>query len=174
MKSHDADPTSTPSAELCSRVAGDTVLQTLLDEAVASVQAGEGSLLMLVSGGSALRFVVSCSPSSEKLLGQEVPLTGSITGLAVSLQQPMIVNDVRRSDSFYPGTDARSGTTTESILVVPLSTPECEYGAITAINSKSQAGFAAAELEIYERVAGRICERLAALEAGTTDAGDPG
>lgn len=174
MSDQDPERTGGTIVDRFAKAAGDGTLQQLMDEAVATVGAAEGSLLLLDPPGRMLRFVIVCSPSAERLLHQEVPLDKSITGLSVSLQQPMIVNDVQRSETFNSATDVQTGTTTDSLLAVPLSTPEREFGAITAINSKSQGGFAAADLDAYEEYARRICERLGALDLDMDDAGASG
>ena len=149
----------------------DDVLRKLLDEAVHQVRAAEGSILLLSDDGKSLRFVVSHSPVADKLLALEQPLGQGITGLSVSLQQPMIVNETERSGAFDPSVDVQTGVSTKSIMVVPLTTPEREFGALTAINSSAGAGFVARDLENYSAFAERIASRLAELGLGIKDAG---
>lgn len=144
---------------------GDEPLRQLLLEAVSAVGAAEGSILLFTEDGDRLRFALSRSPVADKLLGLEQPLGKGITGLAVSLQQPMIVNEAHRSATFDPSVDAQTGVSTKSIMVVPLVTPEDEFGALTAINSAAGAGFNAEDLERYSEFAERIAERLSQLGA---------
>jgi GAF domain-containing protein len=142
-----------------------------LDEAVQAVSAAEGSILLLSEGGKSLRFVVSHSPVADKLLALEQPLGKGITGLSVSLQQPMIVNETERSSAFDPSVDAETGVQTKSIMVVPLVTPAEEFGALTAINSIARVGFAAQDLERYSEFAEQIASRLSDLGLGMKDVG---
>jgi GAF domain-containing protein len=149
----------------------DTVLRQLLDEAVDAVRAAEGSILLLSDDGKCLRFAVSHSPVADKLRGLEQPLGKGVTGLSVSLQQPMIVNETQRSTAFDPSVDAKTGVNTKSIMVIPLVTPEREFGALTAINSAANIGFVAHDLERYSDFAEQIASRLSHLGLGIKDVG---
>lgn len=154
-----------------SKTTNDPILAGLLGEAVATVKASEGSILLFTESGSHLRFVVSNSPVAERLLGSEIPLNEGITGLAVCLQQPMIVNETQSNPDFSKTIDSQSGVTTKSILVIPLVTPEQEFGAFTAINSRDQDGFGREDLEIYSRYAEQVCHRLVELDLGMDHVG---
>lgn len=149
----------------------DSVLRKLLDEAVRAVRATEGSILLLSEDGKSLRFVVSHSPVADKLLHLEQPLGKGITGLSVSLQQPMIVNETERSSAFDPSVDVETGVHTKSIMVIPLVTPAQEFGALTAINSSASVGFEAPDLERYSEFAEQIASRLSNLGLKMNDAG---
>ena len=149
----------------------DRSLRILLEEALHEVHAAEGSVLLLSTGGSALRFVVSISPVADRLLALEQPLGKGVTGLSVSLQQPMVVNELREHASFDPSVDRETGVTTKSLMVVPLSTPEQEFGAITAINSDKPGGFTEDDLENYTARAETIAQRLLELDLGMEDVG---
>lgn len=153
------------------KAASDAALRQLLDDAVAAVHAAEGSILLLSEEGEDLRFVLSHSPVAEKLLGVSQPLGKGITGLAMSLQQPMIVNETQRSAAFDDTVDERTGVTTKAIMVIPLVTPHDEFGALTAINSTTASGFTADDLERYSDFAEQICDRLTALDLGMGNVG---
>ena len=150
-------------------VSQDAVLRRLLDKAVEAVHAAEGSILLLSDDGKFLRFVVSTSDVADKLRSLEQPLSKGITGLAVSLQQPMIVNETGQSSAFDPSVDAQTGFTTKSIMVIPLVTPQQEFGALTAINSTAHSGFARQDLERYSEFAEQISGRLSNLGLETND-----
>jgi GAF domain-containing protein len=152
-------------------VSKDALLRQLLDEAVEAVCAKEGSILLLSEDGKILRFVVLHSPVADKLRGLEQPLGKGITGLSVSLQQPMIVNETEGSTTFDPSADTQTGVKTKSIMVVPLVTPEQEFGALTAINSTASAGFGTQDLERYSEFAEQIAGRLSNLVFETNDVG---
>lgn len=153
------------------KAANDKALGDLLRRAIREVGAAEGSLLLLDLSGKQLRFVICESPVAGKLLGQAQPIDKGITGLAVSLQQPMIVNNTEAHGQFDPTIDVRTGSTTRSIMVVPLSTPRQEFGAITAINARADAGFADADLKTYQDFAANLSTRLTELNLGMESAG---
>jgi GAF domain-containing protein len=149
----------------------DAVLRQLLDEAVEAVSAEQGSILLLSEDGKSLRFVVSRSPVADKLRGLEQPIGKGISGLSVSLQQPMIVNETDRSTAFDPSVDTKTGMKTESIMVIPLVTPEQEFGALTAVNSTASGGFAAQDLERFSEFAEQIAGRLSKIGFEQRDVG---
>jgi len=160
-------------------VAGDARLREILSESVKEVDAREGSILILTADETALRFLVCDSPAAEQLIGTEQPLGKGVTGLACSLQQPMVVNDVAGEGEgaiFDDTVDKKLGARTESIMVVPLASPEREYGALTAINTVRKEGFTAADLERYLDAAEEITLRLEELEHehGKLPGGDEG
>jgi GAF domain-containing protein len=148
-----------------------TILPCFFASAAAYPTAAEGSILLLSEDGKSLRFVVSHSPVADKLRALEQPVGKGITGLSVSLQQPMIVNKTERSGAFDPSVDVQTGVKTKSIMVIPLATPDGEFGALTAINSATSDGFVARDLERYSEFAEQIAARLSSLGFGMKDVG---
>lgn len=152
-------------------VSSDAVLKQLLDEAVAAVCAKEGAILLLSEDGKFLRFVVATAGVADKLRGVEQPLSKGITSLAVSLQQPMIVNETGRDASFDPSVDAKTGMKTQSIMVIPLVDPDEEFGALTAVNSTASTGFTTEDLERYSDFAEQISNHLSEIGFHANDVG---
>lgn len=150
-------------SESFSLLNADAALNVLLAEAVHAVKAAEGSLLMLEEDAERLRFVVCHSPVKDKLVGTEQALDKGITGLSVSLQQPMIVNDTQADPSFSSDVDKLTKVDTRSIMVVPLFGRTHELGALTAINSTEASGFSTCDLEAYADAAERITDRILEL-----------
>ena len=135
----------------------------MLKEAVERANAAEGSLLLINPAGDKLRFVASHSPVADKLVGTEQALDEGITGLAVSLQQPMIVNDVAADPRHSHAVDDLTEVKTRSIMVIPLAAPETAFGALTAINSSAPEGFSSVDLERYGEASDGIIARLMEL-----------
>jgi hypothetical protein len=75
----------------------------------------------------------------------------------------MVVNDTAHDGSFDPAVQERTGVRTESVMAVPLVSPLCEYGALTAVNSRRPGGFSGSDLTNYSTAAQRIIARLAVL-----------
>lgn len=142
----------------------DAILRELLAAAVSDAKAAEGSILIVTRDRQHLRFVISHSPVAAQLEGTEQDTDQGITGLSFSMQQPMIVNDVKADPSHYSGVDELTQTTTKSEMVMPLASPEDEFGVMTAINSNSPGGFSTHDLEVYGAAAEKITERLAGLK----------
>lgn len=146
-------------------------LESLVADAVAAVAAEEGSLLLLDDDAAHLVFIVSCSPAKEKLLGLRLPLRAGISSLAYQLQQPMIVNDAQADPRHWKEADKRAAKQTKSLLVVPISTPEHEFGVLTAINKRDDGGeagttgggftrFTQADMETYLDASEKLAHRL--------------
>lgn len=158
--------------------ADDPVLVELVNRAVATVGGDEGSLLLLEPGGYALRFVVCRSAMAEKLRGQSQPVGRGVSGLCYQMQQPMIVNDTEADPQFDPTIDSVVGTQTKSILAVPVTMPDDEYGVLTAINKPD--GFTTEDLDTFlefsEQAARRLNETGAAAgsNGGANGAGAKG
>lgn len=134
-----------------------------LTQAVRAVDAEEGSILLLVGGGQSLRFAVSVSPASDKLIGTQQSVTRGVIGLVASFQQPTITNHVREDPQYDPSIDKRVGSQTRSQMAVPLSDSEHEFGVVTAINARAEQGFSDADLRQYCTAAKAITDRLAEL-----------
>ena len=153
------------------KAANDSELKRLVREAVESVRAEQGSLLLLDMDGANLQFVVSHSPDAAKLVGTWFPVNKSITGYAVLMQQPQNVGKVK-ADPLRMQTDNPILLQAEVMMVVPLSTPEATFGALTAINPQSGGSFTREEFRRYQELAADICRRLTELDLGMEDVGN--
>lgn len=156
-------------ANLHEQASRDPDLQALLAGAVAEAGAAEGSILLVetdAAGRSAgLRFAVSVSPHAEALRGRLVPPGKGLVGLCLAFQQPMAIFDVKSDPAHHSGVDEAVGSRTRSEAIVPISTPEREFGCLTAINTDHPEGFRRPELTGLEDAAARIADRLAWLSA---------
>lgn len=141
-------------------------LPTLLRSALAQVSAEEGSVLLAEPAG--LRFACCVAPAApeheSKLVGLLVPRGRGIVGLSFAFQQPMTVADVKSDPTHDQSVDAVAGSHTRSEAVVPLSTPEKEYGVLTAINAAAPGGFGARDLDALTTAAAAVTALLAQAE----------
>ena len=144
----------------------DTPLSEALAEAVQSVGAQEGSILLLTPSGQALRFALCSSPNSDKLIDTQQPVTRGVVGLVASFQQPTINNALDDDPQHDPSVDEKVGSSTHSQMAVPLSDAHQEYGVITAINADKTSGFTNDDLQRYLKAAKTITARLADLAGG--------
>lgn len=144
----------------------DTQLAQALADAVRSVGAQEGSILLLTPSGQALRFALCSSPNSGKLIDTQQPVTRGVVGLVASFQQPTINNALDDDPQHDPSVDEKVGSQTRSQMAVPLSDAYQEYGVITAINANNEAGFTNEDLKRYLEAAKTITTRLAELAGG--------
>ena len=138
-------------------------LLELLTEAVTSVDASEGSILL--ASGKQLVFHITTSSASDVLLGTALPASSGLVGLCFQFQQPTLTNGVKDDPAHDSSVDTRTGHTTEQQIAVPLSTPLREWGCMTAINSK-HGNFSVADLETYIDKAEAIAACLDQIDAG--------
>src|SRR5262245_4557231 len=104
-------------------VAMQQLLRDLVDRAVASVGAAEGSILVPDAEGRHLSFFVSHSPSAARLAQLKVPIQGSIVGYVFSTGHMMALGDLheQKSADFYAEIDKQIGVATRTYLVLPLA-----------------------------------------------------
>jgi len=140
-----------------------TQIKETLRSTLAQIRAEEGSVLLAEPAG--LRFALCAAPAcpdhESKLVGHLVPRGRGIVGLAFAFQQPMTVADVKSDPTHDDTTDSAVGSFTRNEAVVPLSTPEKEYGMLTAINSAAPGGFSAKDLDALTTAAAEITRLLA-------------
>lgn len=144
----------------------DTQLARALADAVRSVGAQEGSILLMTPSGQALRFALCSSPESGKLIDTQQPVTRGVVGLVASFQQPTINNELGSDPQHDPSVDEKVGSHTHSQMAVPLSDSYQEYGVITAINASNETGFTNDNLQQYLAAAKTITARLSELAGG--------
>jgi len=144
-------------------VARDDALRKIVETGVTSVGAQEGSLLLLEPTGLNLRFTVCCSPVADKLQGLQQSVGDGISGLSFQMQQPMIVNDTQTDPAYDPHVDKQVGVVTTTIMVVPIATPDEEFGVLTAINKPG--GFSQNDMNAYLDLTETIAIALTAMEA---------
>lgn len=151
---------------LISHVRDDASLQQAIDQAVEAVNAEEGSILLVDESTHTLNFTVTCSPFADKLIGLKHPMSEGIVGVSMSFQQAVIENNTKSDPNYHSGVDQAVGSDTQSMLVVPLSNQEYEFGVVTAVNCKSHSGFSPDDLERYTEFAQRITDRIQAIVEG--------
>jgi GAF domain-containing protein len=119
------------------------LLQEVVARAVAAVGAAEGSILVPDEEVNYLRFLVAQSPTSTKLVGLRVPVSGSIAGYVFGTGQMMAVGDLteERSPQFYAEIDKQVGVATRTYLVVPILLGSRAAGVATYVNRPGQPPF---------------------------------
>ena len=74
----------------------ETVLQTIMTQAVEVLQAEAGSVMLLEEPDGDLVFAVAAGPGGEQLRGTHVPVASSIAGQAVREGRSLIIGDAQR------------------------------------------------------------------------------
>jgi GAF domain-containing protein len=125
----------TPQTDLLS------LLDDLLNSALAVLGASDGSLLLKDEDTGELVFAIVRGEARERLTGYRLPPGRGIAGWVVENQKATIVEDVRKDPRFYPQVDETFGFTTQTLACVPLQDGERIVGVIEAVNKRSEREF---------------------------------
>jgi GAF domain-containing protein len=129
-------------------------INALRSEVVASsggAQPGESSAAVSSSSSLALYdqekgkliFRTAIGPGAEKLIGIEVPLEGSVNGLAFATGEVQSMTPTHRE------ADKVTGVVYRNVLVAPLLIGEEGVGTINAVNKQNGDHFTAEDMEAY-------------------------
>jgi GAF domain-containing protein len=128
------------------------LLQLIISTTAELVGAEEGSLLLVDEETGELVFNVS-SDETGKLVEQRIPAGQGVAGWVVEHGQAVLIDDPANDPRFYRGVDTAVGSTTQSLLAVPLVVKDRVLGALEAINKKNGGAFNASDLERAEALA---------------------
>lgn len=129
-------------------------VQPLLDRAmdlVTEIAPSEaGSLLLLSSDRTTLKFSIVKGPASVKLEGLEIPVGQGIAGWVAKTGIPLIVNDVASEPKWKKEIADNVEFPTRSILCVPLKSRAEVIGVVELINKLREEDYNDDDLEIIE------------------------
>jgi signal transduction histidine kinase len=126
----------------------DQLLDQILKSAVNILDCEAGSLFMIDEPTGDLIFAVTEGPVASNLVGQRLPSGTGLVGKAADSRQPIIANDVAKTQDWSGETDEQTGFVTQSMLVVPLLINENAIGVIEVINKRDGANFTPEEQEL--------------------------
>ncbi len=119
---------------LNSTLALDPLLRYIMDAACELVGAESASILLVDPHTRELVFAATSSGGEATIIGQPVPLEGSIAGLILRENRPVAINDVSADPRHYRRTDEMMQFTTRSILGVPMRIRDQVMGVLEAVN----------------------------------------
>ena len=124
------------------------LLNQIMKSSTHILNCGAGSLFMVDDQTGELIFEVTAGPVADYLIGQRLlPGTG-IAGKSAQSGNPLIVNDVRKSEYWFSETDKGSGFVTRDVLVVPMKIKEKVLGVIEVINKQDGSPFTQDDQEL--------------------------
>jgi signal transduction histidine kinase len=118
-----------------------SLLNKVLYSAVEILNCDAGSLFMVDQQTKELIFEVTAGPVAADLLGKRLPAGSGLVGQAAQLGQPIIANDVHRTQGWSDATDKTTGFVTRDLLVVPMIVVDQVSGVIEVINKKDGVPF---------------------------------
>lgn len=113
------------------------LLSDVLGNALQTISASDGSLLVLDEDSNELVFVITQGDSAkEQLTWQRLPPGEGIAGWVANNRRATIVNDAQADDRFYPAMDREFGFKTQSVLAAPIIGGGRVLGVIEMLNKK--------------------------------------
>lgn len=142
-----------------------SLLDRILQTALRSIRAGDGSLLLVDEETSELVFVVVHGRVRESLVGHRLPIGAGIAGWVAQNAEPAIIPNARLDPRFSPEIDEDFQFHTRSILCVPIIQGERVMGVIQALNKANGAEFNQADLALFGIVAQLAATAMRKAEA---------
>ncbi|MCD4738830.1 MAG: GAF domain-containing protein [Anaerolineae bacterium] len=128
----------------------DEVLELVVHNAAALLDAEAGSLLLVDETSGDLIFRTSSGPVGPKLVGLRVPAGKGIAGEAFVENHPVIVNDMEHDDRWYQLFDEQAHFVTRSLLAVPLNARGRNIGVQEVINHQEQHPFEEEDVSLLQ------------------------
>lgn len=140
----------------------DQLLHLAVDRAVTLLDVEGASVILLDAERGELYFKVADDTRvgrERQLREVRFPADQGIAGAVIKEGLSLIIPDVEQDPRFYRGVDQQTGTTTQSILCVPLSGKDRIIGVLEAIN-KHQGTFMAEDVRLLEAFANQLALAL--------------
>ncbi len=138
--------------EISGSISADTdamkLLDRILQSALVSISASDGSLLLVDNETQELVFVVVYGEVRDSLMGFRMPIGTGIAGWVAQNVEPVIIQDVRHDPRFSEQVDRNFQFQTQSMLCVPINSGPKVLGVIQALNKTSGKEFNRADLAI--------------------------
>lgn len=144
------------------------LLDRILQVALESIGAADGSLILLDEETQDLVFVVAYGEIRDSLIGHRLPPGVGIAGWVADHGEPVRVADVTKDPRFSPNVDESFDFQTRSMLCVPLICGNRVAGVIQALNKKGDEEFIEGELLLLSIVARLAAAAIHRAETAVT------
>jgi len=153
-----------------------TLLSGVLDNALETINASDGSLLAVDEETAELVFVLAKGKVPlEQLAWKRIPPNTGIAGWVAHNRQATIVNDVAKDQRFYAEVDREVDFHTNSILAAPLVAGPRVLGVIEVLNKRDGKLFNEEDLILLSlicRFAGELLDGVVRRGAPAPAGGD--
>ena len=141
------------------------LLDQILQAALSSIQAEDGSLMLVDEESKELSFVVVHGSVRSKLVGHRIPLGVGIAGWVAQHAESVIVSNVQTDPRFSPQIDQAFHFKTRSLVCVPIVFTGRVLGVIQALNKSNRKEFANGDLLMLNVVAQLAAAAIARAES---------
>lgn len=112
------------------------LLQRIIEAATELTGTEEASILLIDPSSGQLRFEASSNLSRAEMEAIPVPLDKSLAGWVVTHDEPVLVEDARSDERWFPRVDKTTKITTRNLLAVPMTLQNKPVGVVEAINRR--------------------------------------
>lgn len=144
------------------------LLNHILKQSLAILDAPDGSLMLLDTEKNELAFVLVNGEIADDLVGYRIPADHGIAGWVVQNGKSALVPDVRRDNRFSHLIDETFKFRTQSILATPLIGRGRILGVIEVLNQPGDDPFSEHDLALISLLCRVVGERLADIEDHST------
>jgi len=134
------------------------LIHDILSAALEAVGSKNGSLLLLDKENDELVFVDVMGAGHDSIKGYRMPSDEGIAGWLIKEKTPVLVENARKDERWYPNVDEAVGFHTASLIGVPLLDGDRPLGVIEIVNPFRGGHFREGDLDIMILVS-----RLASL-----------
>ena len=127
------------------------LLSGLLESALGSIEAKDGSLLVADEETRELVFIITSGEvPKEDLQWHRIPLEAGIAGWAFENRKAVIVNNPSQDHRFYDAVDKQFDFVTYSVLATPVIREGKALGVIEALNKQTGEGFTVEDSALFD------------------------
>ena len=142
----------------------DELLRSLTETARRLFGAAACSLALLSEDGSELRYTTAAGAGAEDTTGMRIPLSQGIAGWVVQSGQPIAISDVTNDPRFSREMAEQTGYVPQTILAVPVETPQRMLGVISLLDRDSRRPDAEQDMTLLSLFADQAALALASID----------
>ena len=145
------------------------LLDRILQSALTTINASDGSLMLVDDETDELVFVVVHGTMRTQLTGYRIPLGTGIAGWAAKHAEAVMVPDVHRDPRFSSQIDQKFHFRTRSMICVPIAYDKKVTGVIQVLNKSNGEEFNEADLMLLGVVAQVAATAIHKAEAAVAE-----
>jgi GAF domain-containing protein len=143
----------------------DELLRSLTETARRLFGAAACSLALLSEDDSELLYTTAAGEGAEDVTGMRISSSHGIAGWVVQSGQPIAISDLANDPRFSPGLAEQTGYVPQTILAVPVETPQRMLGVISLLDRDTRRPGAEQDMALLSLFADQAALALASVES---------